>query len=126
MPQKYQSRWSALVTRTEIIGIIDSVILRRDFWTLSGRQKNIQALQKLGLDAQAAFDEIYDNLSWKDYIAGPLKDNHPQPIPGDIWILGLRIENIECYLKFQDHQSKRIILISLHPAEFPLYYPFKP
>ena len=56
MPQKYQSRWSALVTRTEIIGIIDGVILRRDFWTLSGRQKNIQALQKLGLDAQAAFD----------------------------------------------------------------------
>ena len=56
-------------------------------------------------------------------------DNYQIPLvlgrKGDVWLFGLDIENIECYLKFQIKGGNIIFWISTHPAEYSLEYPFK-
>lgn len=92
---------------------------------VKSEKKNLLTLASLGLDSTAIFDFIYKSLSWRDYVSGPEKDNHKPPIPGDIWIFGLVIENQLCYLKFQDRPNGLVIWISIHKAEYPIYFLYK-
>jgi len=105
--------------------VITSIKARRSKWHLSHRTKNLLTLSAIGLVEKTALDEIFMTISWKDYSAGPLADDHHPPIPGDIWIFGLQISERECYLKFQDRPNQTVIWISLHIAEHPLQYPFR-
>ncbi|MFT8477493.1 MAG: hypothetical protein ABF682_08815 [Liquorilactobacillus sp.] len=66
-----------------------------------------------------------NSLTWQNYISGPIADNHQPPVPGNIWIFGLDIDNLSCYLKFQDKPSGTVLWISLHEAEHPLYFPYR-
>ncbi|WP_239064542.1 MULTISPECIES: hypothetical protein [Levilactobacillus] len=98
---------------------------RRSQWRLSYRQKNLLTLSQLGLGATPVLDIINRQLTWQDYISGPLADNHQPPIPGAIWIFGLTILKQPCYLKFQDRPDGIVMWISLHIAEFNLKFPYQ-
>lgn len=111
--------------REEIENILQDIKTRRNLWSLSSRYKNLETLSRLGIDDSAVFDIIYDNLTWRDYISGPEADNHVPPIPGNIWKFGLTIENIDCYLKFQDKPDRIVMWISIHEAEYPLEFPYR-
>ncbi|QYH54159.1 hypothetical protein [Liquorilactobacillus nagelii] len=109
----------------DIKNIIVSIQNRREQWRLSTRQKNLLTLSRLGIDQEVAFDRIHDLLTWKNYISGPIADNHQPPVPSDVWVFGLDINGLSCYLKFQDRPSGVVIWISLHEAEYPLYFPYR-
>lgn len=109
----------------EIKSILKSIRKRRNKWRMSNRSKNIATLRYLGITDEVAFDSIYNQLRYYDYVRGPEPDNHPKPIPGDIWIFGLVISDEECYLKFQDKPSGIVMWISIHKAIRPLSFPYK-
>lgn len=112
-------------SKNEIEKIIQDIKSRRDSWYFSPRRKNIVTLTELGLDQKEIFEIIIENLSWTDYVQGPEPDDHEPPIPGNIWIFGLNIENNEIYLKFQDRPTGIIVWISIHKAAYRLSYPYK-
>lgn len=105
-----------------IVALIKS---NRNNWRISHRAKNYSAVVTLGLDLDEILDEIYQKITWRNYVEGPMSDNHHPIISGDIWLFGLNIENTECYLKFQIKSGNIVFWISTHPAEYPLNYPFK-
>lgn len=106
----------------EVVGDIRS---RRNSWQLSLRPVNLKTLDVLGITQDIAFSLIWRQLTWQDYISGPVADNHVQPIPGDIWVFGLTIEHQPCYLKFQDKPSGIVMWISLHIADYELRFPYR-
>lgn len=114
-----------LASREEIKRVIKDIRNRRNKWVLSRRPKNMATLANLAIQETLALDIIYNKISWQDYISGPETDGHPRPIPGDIWVFGLIIENVECYLKFQDRPNGGVVWISLHDAKYPMNYPYK-
>lgn len=90
---------------------------------MSPRQKNLLTLAKIGLGQDAVFDEIYQRISIDDYVDGPVADDKGRP--GNIWIFGMTISEVNCYLKFQEKNNNVIFWISIHEAEYPLKFPFK-
>lgn len=114
-----------MISKEKIERILARIRKNRKQWKLSPRRKNLLTLTSLGLDEQAVFDFIDKALSWKDYVSGPDRDNHEPPIPGEIWIFGLTIEKQLCYLKFQDRPNGLVIWISIHKAEYPIYFLYK-
>lgn len=108
----------------EIKRELKNIQSRRSKWLMSNRRKNIHSLFNLGINPEIALDEIYTNLSWKNYIAGPEIDDHYPPIPGAIWIFGLRILETPCYIKFQDRPNGVVFWISVHEAKYPLNFPY--
>lgn len=122
---KLIGRGELMATKEEIENILNDIKLRRSLWRLSTRQKNLETLSNLGIDSVAVFDIIYNVLTWQDYISGPEQDNHEPPIPGNIWKFGLTIEDVDCYLKFQDKPNRIVMWISIHEAQFPLEFPYK-
>ncbi len=113
-----------VASKLEIEQVLNTIRRFRSNWYLSKRSKNYLTLQRLGIGPQVAFDEIYTRLSWQDYISGPECDRHVPPVPGQVWVFGLTIEDCQCYLKFQLRPNKMVIWISLHQAEYPLKYPY--
>lgn len=109
----------------EIQKIVKKIKDRRDSWVLSTRSKNLRTLSVLGMDKDILFDSICHQLSWRDYHSGPLVDDHTPPIPGDIWVFGLRISELNCYLKFQDKPNGVIFWISIHEQEYSINLPFE-
>ncbi|MCH5463433.1 hypothetical protein L3V66_11860 [Secundilactobacillus sp. HBUAS58055] len=107
----------------DIEKILETIRNRRSQWRLSLRRKNLLGLAALGIDEDIAFDVIYQNLKYQDYVSGPEADN--KGVPGNVWIFGLNISDVLCYLKFQDKPSGIVMWISLHPAEYPLTFPYK-
>lgn len=91
---------------------------------MSNRVKNLNSLSKFKFTQQEVFNYIFNFLNWTDYISGPEPDRHFPPIPGDVWIFGLEINQINTYLKFQDRDDGIVFWISIHEADFPLYYYF--
>jgi len=108
-----------------IKAVISDIRIRRRQWLLSRRAKNIETLTILAMQESVVFDLIYERLTWRDYLAGPEPDNHSNAIPGSIWVFGLTIEGIPCYLKFQDRPNGVVMWISIHQAAFPLAFPYK-
>ena len=102
-----------------------SIKQRRTTWEMSNRRKNTITLTKLGINIDVMLTEICEGLRWDDYVSGPELDNHASPIPGDVWVFGMTISEIDCYLKFQDKPSGVVLWISIHEAEKPLHFPFK-
>lgn len=115
----------SIATQAEIELIIETIKTKRQNWRLSTRQKNLQALIMLGIDQDLALDEIYYKLQWRDYVSGPENDNHVPPIAGDVWVFGMIISEQICYLKFQNKPSGIIMWISVHPADYPLNFPYQ-
>ncbi|MFC6290153.1 hypothetical protein [Levilactobacillus angrenensis] len=109
----------------DVKGIVNDIRSRRDSWQLSTRRINLLTLQRLNMTDEIVFGIIYDRLTWQDYVSGPEADNHPRPIPGDIWIFGLTIGGLPCYLKFQDKPSGLILWLSVHATTKPLHFPYR-
>lgn len=109
----------------DVKAIVNALRSRRDSWRLSTRRINLLTLDRLSMTDKIAFGTIYDRLEWRDYVSGPVADNHPQPIPGDVWVFGLTIGDVPCYLKFQDKPSGVILWLSLHETTKPLNFPYR-
>lgn len=114
-----------MATHDEIEKILKSIKLRRNLWSLSPRHQNSNTLSILGMDDQAVFDIICNELNWRDYSKGPELDDHHPPIPGDIWIFGLIISGQQYYLKFQDRPDRIVVWISIHQANYPVELPYR-
>ena len=87
------------------------------------RNKNIEGLQKLGLNVQLA-RKILKGLAVEDYVSGPELDRDKGT--NDIWVFGVSENNQEVYIKiklFSFQGQERAKCISFHPAEHPLKYP---
>ncbi len=88
--------------RKDAKAIVALIKLKRNNWQISHRAKNYSAAVTLKfMDLDGILDSIYQQITWRDYVNGPMADNHHPRIPGDMWLFGIDIENIECYLKFQ-------------------------
>lgn len=92
-------------------------------WVFVQRAENASCLLDLGLTLQDIHAVIL-SLSYHDYSLGPVLDHD---IPGQLWIFGKFVSGIEIYIKTKlveigDLQVVRII--SFHPAEQPLQYPY--
>ncbi len=111
--------------KNEIKSVITFIRNYRNNWRISKRGKNLASMTTLGIDLDEILNEIYLNINWQDYVSGPEEDNHDPKIPGNIWIFGMKIEDIECYLKFQIKDNNIIFWISVHPAQYELHYPFR-
>lgn len=109
----------------EVREVIALIKRERARWQISHRAKNLQAMVELGIDLDQTLEEIYNHITWQDYVSGPEDDNHNPIIPGPVWVFGMELEEIECYLKFQVKSSRIIFWISVHPAKYPLNYPYK-
>ena len=99
-------------------------IVQEDGLYVVNRLDHQKSLTDLGLTKEACKIEIL-GLSVTDYCKGPQPD---QDRPGDIWVFGKEIAEREVYIKLKIAQTgshKIAKCISFHPAEQPLYYPFK-
>lgn len=114
-----------MATQKEIEAILKSIRQRRDSWIFSTRRVNLMTLAELGIDQDEILEIIDHTLDWKDYVEGPEADNHVPPIPGNVWIFGLSIDETELYLKFQDRPEGPVIWISIHQANYPMNFPYK-
>ncbi|MEM9919900.1 MAG: toxin [Bacteroidota bacterium] len=86
------------------------------------REKNTQALLQLGITPIQRKEHI-KQLSPKNYISGPLKDQFGGK---PLWVFGKIITGQEVYIKVQINQrNKPVICISFHLAEYPLNFHFK-
>ena len=89
-----------------------------------GRQKNKEAMVRLGIDLNDVASEVM-SLSVNDYCDGPLKDCE---FEGEIWEFGKEVAGKEVYIKLKlggDKRNQQVTVISFHIAEFQLSYRFK-
>lgn len=88
------------------------------------RKAHMNSLINLGLTKQICIELLLD-LTLVDYCQGPLPD---KDLPGNVWIFGKTVDGCEIYIKLKiaDVGGERIAkCISFHPAERPLWYPYK-
>lgn len=121
-----------MISEDDARDIVSTIKARRRTWRVSHREKNEEFASIIGNAGdtdegihEKVFDEIFNNLTWTDYSSGPFPDTSRRHIPGNVWIFGLKIFEIECYLKFQDRASGRVMWISIHEAERALSFPFR-
>ncbi len=56
--------------------IVALIKLKRNNWQISHRAKNYSAAVTLGMDLDGILDSIYQQITWRDYVNGPMADNH--------------------------------------------------
>jgi len=87
------------------------------------REQELQTLLDLEITSNDRIEYI-KKLSVENYYKGP-KENY-NPNTGELWEFGVEVKNKEVYVKISmGMQSKPVICISFHVAEFPISYPFK-
>ena len=88
------------------------------------RDKNRVGLAAIGFTKRNALDEIME-LDVDDYCRGPVPDDKGRP--WDVWEFGRIINGIEVYIKLSIKETGlgQGVIISFHPAEFKLWFPFK-
>ena len=87
------------------------------------RGKNTQTLADLEL-RPIERTKIIENLTYKDYCQGPLKDDLYSGT--DLWVFGKEVKKNEIYIKITiGYISSSVICISFHISEHKLTYPFK-
>lgn len=115
---------SILATPAEIRRLLTKIKAKSNRWQLSPRPKNIELMKTAGASKKDIFERIYHDINWQDYLAGPEADNHVIPIPGDVWVFGMDLFGVPCYLKFQDRPTGVVVWISIHQASYPFQYPY--
>lgn len=89
------------------------------------REKNLKALQELGISADQR-EEIILSLKPEDYYRGPSFDPSYQC---DMWEFGKKIPIYQgdIYIKLSSRKMKnrKRVCISFHPAEHAITYPLK-
>ena len=98
-------------------------VTNQSCWVFVQRPENDNCLLDLGLTLQDLRDVML-SLSYHDYSRGPVCD---RDIPGQLWIFGKLINGIEIYIKTKlvEIGDLRVVrIISFHPAEQPLQYPY--
>ncbi len=87
------------------------------------RRDNVATIAYLGITI-AYVKTILSQLTYKDYIRGPLSDKAK---PGNmLWEFGVNIQGEDIYIKLSDDFGfDRAKCISFHIATYPLVYPHK-
>ncbi|WP_137625595.1 hypothetical protein [Lactiplantibacillus pingfangensis] len=116
-----------MTTEDDAREIVRNIKSRRQKWAVSAREKNEQLVSILAVTQEEILNEIYSRLTWINYSSGPMADTSRRHRQGNVWIFGLTISDIDCYLKFQDRPDANglVMWISIHEAERPLYFPFQ-
>lgn len=117
-------RLSGCATREQVLRFLLEVKIALAFGALEivDRSKNLQGLASCGL-LPSDIPEIIRSLTPDNYSEGPLPDKRG----GDVawWVFGVDYEGTELYVKLGLAEGRRIRIMSLHPAERPLQYPFR-
>jgi len=96
-------------------------------WRLVPRRENNECIAQLGF-RYADIEDTLLGLSVEDYCEGPRRDRDQ---PGELWMFGKVIKDRTIYIKlklasFGTVGSLRMVrVVSFHPAEHTLEYPFK-
>jgi len=87
------------------------------------RDKNMATLARLGITQKDAKGRILA-LTTCDYVEGPtLRPGHPSQ---ESWVFGLRIEDIDVYIKLELRlEPARCLCVSFHDAERPMTFPYR-
>ena len=96
---------------------------RKLYW--AKRDEKFISLERFGFTEAVAKNEIL-SLAIEDYCSGP-EPAHDGT--GNVCIFGKKIKGQEFYikLKIKEIASEKFgIIISFHPAEYQLFYPYKP
>jgi hypothetical protein len=91
------------------------------------RAKNIQALIGLGLKPSDVLDAVTD-LTPEQALGVPRTNEFPRFVHEQVCEFGLDLQEALLYVKVAagvDEQGSAGCVISFHPAESPLRYPFK-
>jgi cyclophilin family peptidyl-prolyl cis-trans isomerase len=91
------------------------------------RDVNIVTMAQLGLTDATLRTELL-SLSVEDYYQGPELDEDASKNGKEVWMFGKVINGCEVYLKLKNFDvgpHKRAKCLSIHPADFPIYYPFR-
>lgn len=86
------------------------------------RWKNLQGLASCDL-LPSDIPRIIQALTPDNYSEGPLPDKLGRGVAW--WVFGVDYQGTELYVKLGLTKGKRIRIMSLHPAERPLQYPFR-
>ncbi len=93
------------------------------------RDVNIVTMAQLGLtDATLRMELLSLSLSVEDYYQGSELDEDASKNGKEVWMFGKVINGCEVYLKLKNFDvgpHKRAKCLSIHPADFPIYYPFR-
>ncbi|MDR8389903.1 hypothetical protein NC796_02055 [Aliifodinibius sp. S!AR15-10] len=90
---------------------------------LDDRSKNTQALLDLEITPKERKD-ILLKLEVEDYSEGPKPDEFDWG--SNLWVFGKIVKNEEVYIKITlGKESKPVICISFHIAEYEMNYPLK-
>lgn len=94
-----------------------------DRFSFVNREKNLKDITDLGITPEQSI-EIIQELTYKNYVSGPLKDN--DYLDRDVWVFGCQINEHETYIKLSSYFSCNVAkCISFHKSEHSLIYPYK-
>ncbi|MBO0460182.1 MULTISPECIES: hypothetical protein [unclassified Enterococcus] len=89
-----------------------------NFQFIRRRNQKIDYLRSFGWTPTIFFEYLCDNLSYKDFLNGPVCDYNGTP--GDIWEFGKYINEIEFYIKIKSYKGMKCL--SFHEATMPCIY----
>lgn len=94
---------------------------RENFFVIP-RRSTLEELACLGMKESDLLEEI-KGLSEQDYSSGPESDRDPD-YPGEIWVFGKEIDEIEYYIKLKI-EAGQVIVISFHEANYCMRHPYR-
>lgn len=112
-----------MISEHEVATVVSSLKENYSKWVTVPRPENQQTARDLGMSSKAILHYICQHLSPQNYVDGPLKDTSQHGYSGDVWIFGLTIRDIECYLKVQ-RQTDWDCWISIHESKHSIHYFF--
>lgn len=91
------------------------------FHIVKRRNQQIDYLKKFGWTPDIFFEYLCDNLTYEDFLNGPVADYNGTP--GAIWEFGKIINDIEFYIKIKSFNGVKCL--SFHKANLPCIYRLK-
>lgn len=103
---------------------IKQALTSNNFIFLESREKNLKTLSHFGIVTQNVYDIILE-LTYKNYCNGPTDDRDFPQDTKSIWEFGYILDSEEIYIKIKIERLDRVIGISFHIADRPLYFHYK-
>lgn len=109
-------------TRDEVVSFLLEVkyLVASGKWEVVDRVKNLQGIMACGM-LPSDIPAVIQSLTPAQYVEGPLPDHQGRRV--NWWVFGAADRETEIYVKL-GVMGRRALVLSFHPAERPLVYPF--
>lgn len=92
-----------------------------NFRVIKRKSESRDYLREFGWTPSNFFDFLCDNLTYEDWLNGPVNDLNGTP--GNIWEFGKHINGTEFYIKIKEYSGVKCL--SFHEARKPCVYHLK-